>query len=73
MPSEDWYYAVRPARNLGDPASKYVAWCARTPDLGIGPIDRDLDDCHVRFAATPEAALAGLRAEMDKHDQEAEG
>jgi hypothetical protein len=64
----DWYFAVREARNHSpdSPGDRYLAWCAKTPDLGDGPLDVDWsrDDVHAEFAESEDAALTKLKREV---------
>lgn len=43
----------------------YLAWCAKTPYLGDGPLDVDMAiETHFVFADTEDDALRKLRAEV---------
>lgn len=61
----DWFFAVRPTRNLKSPREKFMAWCARTPLLGDGPLDISIyDDVHVEFGPSADAALKKLQRSL---------
>lgn len=57
----DWHFKARPARLH----SGFLAWCAKTPALGDGPLDVDRDcDVYASFGDTAEAAIAALKREV---------
>lgn len=59
--SGEWYFAAQRCREgLG-----FVAWCAKTPMLGTGPLEVAFDkEVHFEFAPTAEAAIAALKLEV---------
>jgi hypothetical protein len=57
-------YKVRSSYTI---AYKFVAWCARTPKLGYGPLDVD-EDVFFAFGETAEFALAGLKSDVAKYE-----
>lgn len=58
----DWHFKCRPLRN-GQPG--VMAWCARSSELGDGPLDVDFSlETHFTFADTEAAALKSLREEV---------
>lgn len=58
----NWYFKVRPVRD--DPGN-WLAWCARTPNLGNGPLKIDpWEETHFEFGETADAAMAKLKAEV---------
>jgi hypothetical protein len=45
--------------------SEFIAWCAKTEDLGNGPLEVDFaHECHFEFGATADEALAKLKAQV---------
>lgn len=59
----EWYFKVKKTRpgSMG----RYLAWCARTPHLGEGPLDVPFEfETHAEFADTSEEALEKLRREV---------
>lgn len=58
----EWFFRVRPSR--GDP-SRFLAWCAKTPDLGNDPMLLAFGlTVHAEFADTPEEAMTKLKREV---------
>jgi hypothetical protein len=58
-----WFFAVREARLPPLAGRRYVAWCARTPDLHNGPLEVDwAEDVHFEFADTASEAMSRLKA-----------
>ena len=59
-----WHFKVRLARHQAGNA-KFVAWCARTPDLGDGPLDIDpAEEVHAEFGETEAESLLKLKREV---------
>lgn len=58
----EWQFRVRRCRN-GLPG--FVAWCARTHDLGNGPLDVSAaEETHFEYGPTAEEALGKLKREV---------
>jgi len=57
----EWHYRVRASR-LGSPGDcAFIAWCARTAELGVGPIDIDpAETVFFSLGKTPEAVFAEI-------------
>lgn len=57
----DWYFASRLVRD----GQEWIAWCAKTTDLGEGPLSVPFDlDCYFEFGATEEDAISKLKREV---------
>lgn len=60
----EWQFKVRPVRRPS-PFGKFIAWTARTEDLGDSPLDVAFDkECHFEFGQTADEALAKLKKEV---------
>lgn len=60
MNAHGWHFKARPSIRGG-----FIAWCARTPDLGNGPLDVDWSmDVRFAFGETAEEALAAVKREV---------
>jgi len=56
-----WYFKAKRARN----GEGWIAWCAKTPLLGEGPMDVDFsEDVYFEFGESKHEALAKLRREV---------
>ena len=56
-----WNFAVRKMNH----APGYVAWCAKTKELGNGPLEVEWGlEVHVEIADTADGALAKLKREV---------
>jgi hypothetical protein len=61
----DFYCRVRRAR-AG--RHRYVAWAARTPELGNGPLEVPFaEDCYFEFGDSVEEAMERLSRDLKKH------
>ena len=59
-----WQFKVRPVLRPS-PLGKYLAWCARTTDLGNSPLDVDFaEEVHAEYGETAEEALLKLKKEV---------
>lgn len=57
----EWHFKVRKTRD----GSQFIAWCAKTPVLGDGPLDVDFNiETFFQFAPTPEEAIMALKREV---------
>lgn len=57
-----WHFKVRPSRTR---PGEFVAWCAKTEDLGDGPLDIDpSEDVYFEFGKSADEAMTKLRAEV---------
>jgi hypothetical protein len=57
----EWFFAVRPLRH-GD---GYAAWCAKTADLGDGPMAIPAsEEVHFEFGRSTDEALEKLYKEV---------
>jgi hypothetical protein len=57
----EWRFKVRPTRY----GQEWLAWCAKTDNLGDGPLSVDFGlDCHFEFGSTAEDALSKLKREV---------
>jgi hypothetical protein len=57
----EWRFKARKTRD----DREWLAWCAKTDDLGDGPLLVDLSlDCHFEFGSTEEDALSKLKREV---------
>lgn len=62
MTSCEWSFAVREARGM---PGVFLAWCAKTTELGSGPLDVELKfDVHAAFGETAKDALSKLKREV---------
>jgi hypothetical protein len=63
---QEWYFKVRPSRAKAPKESiEFLAWCARTPVLGDGPLDVDpAEEVYFQFGDTPECALHRLKQDL---------
>lgn len=59
----EWFFACRPCRN--DSVHKFIAWCAKIPDLTDGPLEVASEaDVYVQFGEMAEDALDLLKKEV---------
>lgn len=59
-----WFFKVRPVRGSSS-LGEFLAWCARIPELGGGPLDIDFaEEVHAAFGQTAEEALTKLKLEV---------
>jgi hypothetical protein len=64
-PSE-WRFKVKRSKfDALIPRHQFIAWCAKTDELGDGPMDVDFSlEVHFEFGATAEDALRKLKQEV---------
>lgn len=61
-----WYFKARRLRGRQPIARcQFIAWCARTPNLGSGPLDISAQfDTYVKFGETQGEAIEKLHREI---------
>ena len=60
----EWHFKTRACQQTPG----WLAWCARTAELGNGPMDvHPRHDVHFKFGETEEEALQKLRAWLDQY------
>jgi hypothetical protein len=57
-----WHFKAKPLRDGGG----FMGWCARTPDLGEGPMSIDFAEevVHFEFGKTEDDVIGKLRREV---------
>lgn len=57
-----WHFKARPSRTI---KGEFIAWCAKTEELGDGPLDVAFDlEVHFEFGSSEDEALSKLRKEV---------
>lgn len=57
----EWYFECREAKII----EGFLAWCAKTPDLGEGPLDVPFElTVYFEFGSTAEEALKKLKRQV---------
>ena len=60
-----WHYKVRHL----DATCKFIAWCARTTELGKGPLDIDLSETvYFAFGSTADDAVRQIAEDLKRHE-----